>query len=166
MSLPSRRRLVVAAALTSGLLAFATPSAATVGSRGSTTYRGAFEFDSLAAVKTSKGCRGEGAFGVMKPGARVRLSERVASGDFQALGKGKIGKGKIGKGRSDGNGVCRMRFKVNTTRGPAADSRVYLEVQGVTFDISWPAADVADGDLGTWSCEYSDTTCAVVVGRD
>ena len=59
-----------------------------------------------------------------------------------------------------------MTFKVRASSAPAFDSRIYLEVKGVTFDISWPAADVASGDLGTWRCEYSDDTCAAVVGRD
>lgn len=162
MSLSARRLFCLAVALSSGLLVLGAPSGATVTSGTSTTFTGAFEFEGLAAASAGKGCRGEGAFGVMKAGARVLISERVASGDFQTLGKGKIGKGKIAD--ADGDEVCRMAYKVKARNAPAADSRIYLEVKGVTFDISWPAADVADGDLGTWTCEYDDNTCAVVVG--
>jgi hypothetical protein len=139
------------------------PSAATVTSGASTTFSGAFEFEGLAAASAGKRCHGEGAFGVMRARARVLLSERDAAGDFSRLGKGKIGKGKI-TDAVDGEEVCRMRFKVKAPTPPASDSRVYLEVKGVTFNISWPAADVADGDLGTWRCEYSDNTCAALVG--
>ena len=46
------------------------------------TFKGVFEFEGIAAVSAGTGCRGEGAFGVMKRGARVLISERLASGDF------------------------------------------------------------------------------------
>jgi hypothetical protein len=164
MSLEARRPLGGVVVLALVLLAFAAPAGASVHRGTPTTFTGAFEFEGMAGVSAGKGCRGEGAFGVMKPGARVLLSERVASGDFQTLGKGKIAKGKVVT--VDGDKVCRMTYKVKAPKAPASDSRVYLEVKGVTFDISWPAADVADGDLGIWTCEYSDNTCAAVVGRD
>jgi hypothetical protein len=162
MSRSSLRLFGLAVALSSGLFVLGAPGGASVGSGTSITFKGAFEFEGLAAVSAGKGCRGEGAFGVMKRGARVLISERVASGDFQKLAKGKIGKGKVAD--ASGDKVCRMPFKVKAKTAPADDSRIYLEVKGVAFDISWPAADVADGDLGTWRCEYSDNNCAVVVG--
>ena len=163
MSLSARRFVFAAVALCTGVLMLGGPSGATVTSGASTTFSGAFEFEGLAAASAGKGCRGEGAFGVMKTRARVLLSEQDAAGEFSTLGKGKIGKGKI-TDAVDGEEVCRMPYKVKARTAPAADSRVYVEVKGVTFDISWPAADVADGDLGTWRCEYDDNTCAVVVG--
>jgi len=155
------RRLLALVLMCSAALG-ATASASPVGGDTSTTFRGAFEFEGMAAVTAGKGCQGEGAFGVMKARARVRLSERVASGDFEALGKGRLGRGT--RTEAGGDEICRMRFVVKAKTDPASDSRIYLEVKGVTFDISWPAADVADGDLGTWRCEYSDNTCAEVVG--
>jgi hypothetical protein len=163
MSLSARRFAFAAVALCTGVLMLGGPSGATVTGGASTTFSGAFEFEGLAAASAGKGCRGEGAFGVMKRRARVLLSEQDAAGEFSTLGKGKMGKGKITEA-DDGEEVCRMRFKVKARSAPAADSRVYLEVKGVTFDISFSAADVADGDLDTWRCEYADTTCAVVVG--
>ena len=129
----------------------------------STTYTGAFEFEGLAADATAKGCRGEGAFGVMKTGAKVTMSEQDAAGDFSTLGTGRVGKGKITEA-SDGEEVCRMPIKVKARTAPADDSRIHVEVKNVTFSISYPAADVADGDLDTWRCEFGDTTCAVLVG--
>jgi hypothetical protein len=162
MSLP-RRLLGVTLVLASGLLVFGASGAATVDSAASPTYSGAFEFEGLASKSTSKGCQGQGAFGVMKPGARVTLSEADASNDFTVIGKSKMGKGKVVD--VEGDKVCRMTYKVKAKTTPADDSRVYLEVKGVTFNISFPASDVADGDLDTWTCEYSDNTCAVVVGR-
>ena len=165
MPLGSRRPLLlplVSSALL--VLTFAAPGGAAVGSGSGTTFQGAFEFQGIAGVKAGKGCRGEGAFGEMKPGARILISERVASGDFQDLAKGKVRRGKavtVG-----GDKVCRMRFKAEAATTPASDSTIYLEIKGVAFDIQWPAADVADGDLGIWTCEYSDNSCATVVGRD
>jgi hypothetical protein len=163
MSLSARRFALPAVALCTGVLMVGGPSGATVANGASTTFSGAFEFEGLAAASAGKGCRGEGVFGVVKSRARVLLSERDAAGEFSTLGKGKIRKGKITEA-ADGEKVCRMRYKVKVRTAPASDSRVYLEVKGVTFNISWPAADVADGDLGTWRCEYADTTCAVLVG--
>jgi hypothetical protein len=163
MSRPTRRFVVSVLAWCTTVLMLGGSSDASVTSGPSTTFSGAFEFEGLAAASAKKGCRGEGAFGVMKKGSRVLLSERDADGEFSRLGKGKLGRGKI-TDAVDGEEVCRMRFKIKARTAPASDSRVYLEVKGVTFDISWPAADVADGDLDTWRCEYSDTTCAVVVG--
>ena len=163
MSRSTRRFVVPVVAWCTAVLMLGGSSEALVTGGESTTFSGAFEFEGLAAASAKKGCRGQGAFGVMKKGARVLLSERDAAGEFSRLGKGKIGGGKI-TDAVDGEEVCRMRFKVKARRTPASDSRVYLEVKGVTFDISWPAADVADGDLDTWRCEYADNTCAVLVG--
>lgn len=163
MKTSTRRLLALVLACCAGLVALGTvATAAPTRGEASTTFRGAFEFEGMAAVPAGKGCRGEGAFGVMKPRARVRLSERVASGEFETLGRGKLGRGTTTA--VDGDDICRMPFVVKTKTAPASDSRIYLEVKGVTFDISWPAADVADGDLGTWRCEHSDNTCAEVVG--
>ena len=99
----------------------------------------------------------------MKAGARVRISEQTAAGDFDAIGHDKLRKGKVVE-TSDGEEVCRMAFRVKAT-APADDSRVHLEVKGLTFSIAWPATDVADGDLGTWRCEFSDDSCATIVGE-
>lgn len=164
MSRSARRFVVPAVALCTALLMIGGPSGATVTSGASITFSGAFEFEGLAAASTGKRCHGEGAFGVMKARARVLLSERDAAGEFSRLGIGKVGRGKT-TDAVDGEEVCRMRIKVKARTAPASDSRVYLEIKGVTFNISWPATDVADGDLGTWRCEYSDNTCAVLVGK-
>jgi hypothetical protein len=154
------RAAVVAVVAT---LVIATPISATARAGESLTFKGAFELEGLAAIEIGKGCRGEGAFGRMERGARVRLSERDAAGDFQRLGTGRLRKGRIVES-VDGEEVCRMPFALTARRTPASDSRIYLEVKDVAFDISWPASDVTDGDLGTWRCEYSDTACAEVVG--
>jgi hypothetical protein len=37
-------------------------------------------------------------------------------------------------------------------------------MKGITFDIRNSATNVADGDFGTETCEFSDNTCATVVG--
>jgi hypothetical protein len=89
--------------------------------------------------------------------------EQDSNGEFDTLARGKLRKGKVVE--IDGVEVCRVAFRVKAADAPADDSRVYLEVKGLTFDISWPAADVADGDLGTWRCEFSDNQCAVIVGN-
>jgi hypothetical protein len=154
------RHLVAAATLGIACFGIAAPSAAA--DAAAVTYKGAFEFEGLAANKTGKTCEGEGAFGQMKPGARVTISEQDAAGDFSELGIGKLAKGKNVK--VSGEKVCRMKFRVKAPVAPAADSTIYLEIKGVAFDIRFPAADVADGDLGTWTCEYSDNSCASVVG--
>jgi hypothetical protein len=164
MSLRPRRMFLVAATLTAGLLAFAAPGAATVGRGASVTYKGSFEFEGLAGKKTSKGCSGQGAFGEMKPGARVLISEQDAANDFSELATGKVSKGRFVT--VDGEKVCRMTFKAKAASSPASDSRVHLEIKGVAFSIAWPASDVADGDMGIHTCEFSDDTCATVVGRD
>lgn len=130
----------------------------------SVTYSGAFEFQGLANKERGKACSGQGAFGEMKPRARVTISEQDAAGDFSVIAKGRVRRGT--ETTVDGEDVCRMPFKATARTAPADDSAVYLEVKGVTFDIRFPASEVADGDLGTWTCEYSDTTCATVVGRD
>ncbi len=131
----------------------------------SVTYSGAFEFQGLAGKERGRTCSGQGAFGEMKPRARVTISERDASGDFEVIAKGRVRKGSEATG-VDGEDVCRMPFKAKARTAPADDSTVYLEVKGVTFDIQFPVADVADGDMGTWTCEFDDTTCALVVGAD
>jgi len=158
------RRSLVAAALAAGASLVLVTSASAGGS-GGVTYSGAFEFQGLAGNKTGKTCNGEGAFGEMRPRARVTISEQDAAGDFSKIAKGKVAKGKAATA-VDGEKVCRMAFKAKAATAPADDSTVYLEVKGVTFDIRFPAAEVADGDLGTWTCEFSDTACALVVGND
>lgn len=164
MPLAPRRLLGLAITLSLGLAALAGPVGATVPRGSSLKFTGAFEFTGLASEKTGKGCNGQGAFGVMKPGAKVTISERDAAGDFEVLATGKVAKSKIVE--VDDENVCRMKVSAKAPTAPADDSRIYLEVKGVTFDISWPATDVADGDLGIWTCEYDDTACAAVVGRD
>lgn len=151
-------------AVTNDQVATATAAPAATPRGAAITYSGAFEFQGLASNKTGKRCRGEGSFGEAKPGARVTVSERNAAGDFSTLGTGKLAKGKLVT--VSGDTVCRMAFRVRAAVAPAGDSTVYLEVKGVAFDIRSPAADVADGDLGTWTCEFSDNTCSLVVGRD
>ena len=170
------RHLVAAAVLGAACFAVATPSAAAGRSAApaakhraaAITYAGAFEFEGIAGHTTGKSCRGEGAFGEAKPGARVTVSERNKAGDFSTLGKATLGKGKVVKGKvvkaSGGDKVCRMAFRVKAPVAPANDSSVYLEVKGLTFNVRFPAADVADGDLGTWTCGFSDNSCARVVG--
>lgn len=160
--MPLLRRPIRAALAVCCLLALAAPAAASVRSGAAPTYKITFEFEGLSGVP-GKACHGKGLFGEMKRGAKVTISERVASGDFQVLAKGKVRAGKVAEAK-DGEKVCRMRSTVKTKRGPADDSRIYFEVKGVTFDISWPATDVADGDLGTWRCEFSDNSCAELVG--
>jgi len=165
------RHLVAAAVLGAVCFAAATPSAAAGRSAApaakdraaAITDAGAFEFEGIAGHTAGKGCRGEGAFGEAKPGARVTVSERNAAGDFSTLAKGKVAKGKVVRA-SGGDKVCRMAFRAKARVAPANDSSVYLEVKGLTFDLRFPAADVADGDLGTWTCGFSDNTCARVVG--
>src|SRR5262245_9978379 len=144
------------------VLALAAPSGAAGGK--APTFDGTFEFQGLASASAGKGCSGQGTFGEMNPGARVLISERVASGDFQKLAKGKVSKGKVVK--VDGDKVCRMTVTAKAKKAPADDSTIYLEIKNVAFNIQWPAADVADGDLGIWTCEFDDTSCASVVGRD
>lgn len=165
------RHLVAAAVLGAACLAVATPSAAAGRSAApvakhraaAITYSGAFEFEGIAGKRAGKSCSGEGAFGEAKPGALVTVSERNAAGDFSTLGTGKLAKGKRVKA-SGGDKVCRMKFRVKAPVAPANDSTVYLEMKGLTFNVRFPAADVADGDLGTWTCEFSDNSCASVVG--
>jgi len=164
MLLGMLRQLGLAVAFSVLVVTLAAPSGAAVRSGSAPTFAGSFEFEGIAAVRAGKGCRGEGAFGDMRPGARVLISERVTSGDFEKLATGKLRRGKAVD--VEGDEVCRMRFKAKAATAPAADSTIYLEIKGVTFDVSWPAADVADGDLGIWTCEYSDNSCATVVGRD
>lgn len=164
MSLRPRRMLLVAAAPCAVLLALAAPAGATARSSASVTFKGSFEFEGMAAKKAGKGCSGQGAFGEMKPGAKVTISEQDAANDFSKLATGKMSKGKVVT--VDGEKVCRMTFKAKAATPPASDSRVHLEIKGVTFSTSWPASDVADGDMGIQTCEYSDDTCATVVGRD
>jgi len=154
------RSLVAAAALASLSLLVAGPAAA----GGGVTYSGAFEFQGLASNETGRRCNGQGTFGEMKPRARVTISEQDASGDFSVIAKGRVGRGKTAAA-VDGEEVCRMPFKATASTTPADDSTVYLEIKDVTFNIRFPAADVADGDMGTWTCEFSDTTCALVVGN-
>ncbi len=93
MSLSARRFVFAAVALCTGVLMLGGLSGATVTNSTSITFSGAFEFEGLAAASARNGCRGEGAFGVMKARARVLLSEQDAAGEFSTLGKGKIGKG-------------------------------------------------------------------------
>ena len=158
------RLLMVAAVVSAALLALAVPSGASVSRGSSVAFTGSFEFEGLAAKKTSKGCSGQGAFGEMKPGARVLISEQDTANDFSELATGKLSKGKLVT--VDGEKVCRMTFKAKATSPPASDSRIHLEIKGVAFSTAWPASDVTDGDLGIQTCEYSDDTCATVVGRD
>ena len=127
------------------------------------TYHGAFEFEGIAGVGTKTNCHGEGAFGVAKRGAKVTISERNAAGDFSVLATGKLAKGKVVKAIS-GDKVCRMTFKAKASTPPASDSTVYFEMKGLTFDIRNSATNVADGDFGTETCEFSDHSCATVVG--
>jgi hypothetical protein len=155
------RSFVSAALLGAATLALAAPAGAGSG----VTYTGAFEFEGLANNEKGKTCNGQGSFGEMKPRARVTISERDSSGDFTVIAKGKVAKGKAATA-VDGEDVCRMTFKAKAKTAPADDSTVYLEIKGVAFDIQFPVAQVADGDLGTWTCEFSDTTCAEVVGAD
>jgi hypothetical protein len=164
MPLGALRRFGLTIAVGTALvLALAAPSAAAGGGK-APTFEGAFEFQGLASASAGKGCSGEGTFGEMNPGARVLISERVASGDFQKLAKGKVAKGTVVT--VDGDEVCRMRFSAKAKKAPASDSTIYLEIKGVAFNIQWPAADVANGDLGIWTCEFDDSSCATVVGRD
>jgi hypothetical protein len=166
--MPHRSRHLVLAALLSCtlVLALAAPSVAAIANGSmSTVFEGAFEFEGNAARPAGKRCRGAGAFGVAKAGARVRISQQDRDGEFDTLARGKLGKGKIVE-TAAGDEVCRMTFRVKVPTAPADDSRLYLEVKGLTFDISWPATDVADGDLGTWRCEFSDTQCALLVGEE
>jgi hypothetical protein len=130
----------------------------------SITYKGAFEFEGLASNKEGKHCSGEGAFGVAKPGAKITISERDSTGDFNVIGTGKLAKGKFATSVG-GDKVCRMTYRVKAT-APADDSTVYFEMKGLTFNNQFPASRVADGDLGTDICEFSDNTCATVVGGD
>jgi hypothetical protein len=153
------RSLIAAALLTSVSLLVAGPAAAS----GGVTYSGAFEFQGLANNETGQRCNGEGTFGEMKPRARVTISEQDAANDFTVIAKGRVGRGKTATA-VDGEEVCRMSFKAKGSTAPADDSAVHLEIKGVAFSIRFPAADVADGDMGTWTCEFSDTTCAEVVG--
>ena len=165
------RSLVVAAVLGGACLLFVSPSAAaarsaahpTAREAAAVTYVGAFEFEGLAGHGTTKNCAGEGVFGEAKPGAQV-ISERNAAGTFSVLGTGTLAKGKVVKARS-GDKVCRMSFRVKAPVPPADTSTVYLEVKGLTFNVRFPATGVADGDLGTWTCGYSDKSCALVVGN-
>src|SRR5262245_14119050 len=77
------------------LLVLVTASAAAAGGGKAPTLTGSFEFQGLPSASAGKGCSGQGTFGEMKPGAKVTISERVASGDFQKLAKGKVAKGKV-----------------------------------------------------------------------
>jgi hypothetical protein len=157
------RRLLVTVLLAGACVALAAPAApASVRAGGGLTYKGALQFEGLAAVGSSKNCHGEGAFGVAKPGARVTVSEQDASGDFTVIAKGKLAKGK--QGEFLGDEVCIMKYKAKATQAPASDSRIYVEWKGLTFNVSDSASNVVDGDFGTYTCEYSDNTCAVVVG--
>jgi hypothetical protein len=128
------------------------------------TYHGTFEFEGIAGHTTGKSCRGEGAFGVARPGAKVTISERNAAGNFSVLAKGKLANGKVVKARSSGGKVCRMTFRAKAAVGPASDSTVYFEMKGLTFNIRFSAAKVGNGDLGTYACQYSGHSCATVVG--
>ncbi len=156
------RRLLVTALLVAACVAVAAPSApASVRREAGPTFTGALQFEGLAAVGSNKNCHGEGAFGVAKAGAKVMVSQSV-SGDFTTLGTGKLAKGKAAKFL--GKDVCVMKYKVKTSAAPAAGSRVYVEWKGLTFNVSDSAANVTDGKVGTYTCEYSDNTCAIVVG--
>jgi hypothetical protein len=155
----STRALIAAAVLGAACIAAAPSATAAAG----ITYHGAFEFEGIAGVGSKKNCHGEGAFGVAKPGAKVTISERNAAGDFSVLATGKLAKGKVVKAIS-GDNVCRMTFKAKATTPPASDSTVYFEMKGITFNVRISATKVADGDFGTETCEYSDNTCATVVG--
>jgi hypothetical protein len=161
--MPTTSRSLAAVALLAAT-SFIVAAPAGAGSSG-VTYSGAFEFQGLANDESGKACHGAGVFGEMKRRARVTISEQDAAGDFSTAAKGRVGKGKAATA-ADGEEVCRMPFKAKAKTAPADDSTVYLEIKGVTFDIRFPVADVADGDMGTWTCEYSDTTCALVVGAD
>lgn len=165
MPLGARRRLGLTIALGTALvIALAAPSGAAGGDK-APTYEGDFEFQGLASTKAGKGCSGQGTFGEMNPGAKVLISERVKStGDFQKIAKGKVARGKVVT--VDGDKVCRMHVSAKAKKAPASDSTIYLEIKDVAFNIQFPAADVADGDLGIWTCEFDDNSCATVVGRD
>jgi hypothetical protein len=168
------RQVIAVVALSAAGLAVAAPSSAAVRAGAPTsvhrapavTYTGAFEFEGIAGKKTGRFCRGSGVFGVAKPGAKVTISERNAAGDFSTLAKGKLAKGTfVTDAVTDTGGkVCRMAFRANAAVAPAGDSSVYLEVKGLAFNLQFPAADVADGDLGTWTCGSFDDGCARVVG--
>lgn len=164
-----RRHLIAIGVLGAACLGITVVPAAAAGSsdaagRGAAmTYTGAFEFEGLAADGVGKACQGQGSFGEMKRGAKVTISERDAAGDFTTIATGKLKKGKFATSQT-GERVCRMAYKAKAASAPAADSTIYLEIKNVTFDIQFPAVDVADGDLGTWICEFDDTACARVVG--
>lgn len=131
------------------------------------TYSGAFEFEGIAAERTGKSCRGDGmGFGRANPGAKVTLSELTAAGKSSTLAKGRLAKGAFVTNplTDTGGPVCRMEFRAKARRAPAADSVVYLEVKGLFFNIQFPATEIADGRLGTWTCDAFDDTCALVVG--
>jgi hypothetical protein len=152
-------RTLVAVAALGAMCVAAAPSA----SAAPITYHGAFEFEGIAGVGAKKNCHGEGAFGVAKPGAKVTISERNTAGDFSVLATGKLSKGKVVTAVS-GDKVCRITFKAKAATPPAGDSTVYFEMKGITFNIRNSATNVADGDFGTETCEFSDNTCATVVG--
>lgn len=132
------------------------------------TYSGAFEFEGIAGKRTGSSCRGDGlsSFGRANPGAQVKISERNAAGKFSTLAKGRLAKGAfvINPLTNTDGPVCRMEFRAKAQRAPATDSSVYLEVKGLFTVIQFPAADVADGRLGTWTCNPFDDNCALVVG--
>ncbi len=158
----SSHRLLVVGILAVASVVAAAPGAPASEREGSgVTFKGALQFEGLAAVGPNKNCHGEGAFGVAKRGAKVTVSQSV-DGDFTKLGTGKIAKGKAAK--FQGDDVCLMKYKVKVPTAPAAGSRVYVEWKGLTFDVSNSAENLTDGDIGTYTCEYSDTTCATVVG--
>ena len=156
------RQLVAVVVLGAACLAVAAPSGASVHRAAAVTYKGALQFEGNAAVGANKNCHGEGAFGVANAGAKVTVSERNTAGDFTTLGTGKLAKGKAVK--FQGDDVCLMKYKVKAPTAPAADSRVYVEWKGLTFNVSLPASSDRVVDLGTYTCEYSDNTCATVVG--
>ena len=146
-------RAIVAAALIGVACIAASPSA---GAAPAVTYHGAFELEGIAGHRTGKSCSGAGAWGEANPGAKVTISERNAAGDFSVLATGKLAKGKVVKA-SSGDKVCRMKFVAKAATAPASDSTVYFEMKGLTFNVRLPAADVADGNLGTLTCAYSAT---------
>jgi hypothetical protein len=139
------RRTIALVTLAMACLAIAAPSGASVHRAGGLTYKGALQFEGLAAVGANKNCHGEGAFGVAKAGARVTVSERNTAGDFTTLGTGKLAKGKVAEFLGDE--VCLMKYKVKAASAPAADSRVYVEWKGLTFNISLPASGDAAVNL-------------------
>jgi len=157
-------RTIALATVGLAVLATAVPSGASVDRAPvpAITYRGALQFEGNAAVGANKNCFGEGAFGSAKAGAKVTVSEQNTAGDFSTLGTGKLAKGKAVK--FQGAFVCLMKYKVKAPTAPAADSRVYVEWKGLTFNISLPASSDRVVDLGTYTCEYSRNTCATVVG--